>query len=126
MTDSDEPESREADSAEADEGSIASITPDVMGVLNDRGFFSALDDLFCPEEQGREAAKCQRNFEISKEILRKLEIPKMHIDDAIEVLHEQGACCDCEILYNVAEESRLKARYWKARYQERHGEPETK
>jgi hypothetical protein len=29
------------------------------------------------------------------------------------VLRAQGACCDCEVLYNVAESSRLKAEYWK-------------
>ena len=27
----------------------------------------------------------------------------------------KGGFCDCEILYNVVEESRLKAEYWQAR-----------
>lgn len=26
-----------------------------------------------------------------------------------------GGFCDCEILYNVAEESHFKSKYWKAR-----------
>ena len=38
------------------------------------------------------------------------------IADVLAVLQSRGACCDCEVLYNVAEESRLKARYWKAEY----------
>jgi len=33
----------------------------------------------------------------------------------IEVLNANGASCDCEVLYNVAEESRFKSEYWKAR-----------
>jgi hypothetical protein len=32
-----------------------------------------------------------------------------------------GGCCDCEILYNVAGESRLKSRYWKAEAGHRQG-----
>jgi hypothetical protein len=28
---------------------------------------------------------------------------------------QQGGFCDCEILYNVAEQSRLKAEYWMAK-----------
>jgi hypothetical protein len=35
--------------------------------------------------------------------------------DVLAVMRLNGGCCDCEILYNVAEESRLKAKYWKAR-----------
>ena len=27
----------------------------------------------------------------------------------------QGGFCDCEVLYNVLDESRLKAEYWTAR-----------
>jgi len=34
------------------------------------------------------------------------------VRDVLDVLRSQGACCDCEVLYNVAENSRLKARYW--------------
>ena len=37
------------------------------------------------------------------------------VADVPGVLRFSGACCDCEVLYNVAEESRLKSRYWKAR-----------
>ena len=37
------------------------------------------------------------------------------IADALAVLKSKGACCDCEILYNVAEKARLKARYWQSK-----------
>ena len=35
--------------------------------------------------------------------------------DVFHVLMDKGGYCDCEILYNAAEESRLKAEYWRAR-----------
>ena len=41
------------------------------------------------------------------------------VDDILAVLTSRGACCDCEVLYNVAEESRLKAQYWSSRNLER-------
>jgi hypothetical protein len=40
------------------------------------------------------------------------------LEDILAVLHSLGGCCDCEILYNVAEESRLKSEYWIARARE--------
>jgi hypothetical protein len=40
------------------------------------------------------------------------------IEDVLAVMRFSGGCCDCEILYNVAEESRLKSEYWKARLKE--------
>jgi hypothetical protein len=116
MNDSDELDSREEDS-------IASITPDVMTVLSDRGFFAALDDLFCPIQEGSEAAKCKGNFETSKAILRKMEFPEEAIEDVVAVLHTQGACCDCEVLYNAVEESRFKAKYWKAQVKDSGRDP---
>ena len=35
------------------------------------------------------------------------------LKDMFAVMRAEGACCDCEVLYNVAESSRLKAEYWK-------------
>jgi hypothetical protein len=37
------------------------------------------------------------------------------IREILLVLASRGGCCDCEILFNVAEENRLKSEYWKAR-----------
>jgi hypothetical protein len=50
----------------------------------------------------------------------------MDCDDIADVLaapHWRGACCDCEVRYNVAEESRLNAKYWKARFAELQPDP---
>ncbi len=35
--------------------------------------------------------------------------------EVLQVLQLRGAHCDCEILFNVAEDSRLKSGYWKSR-----------
>jgi len=37
------------------------------------------------------------------------------IAEILEVLGTNGGHCDCEILFNVAENSRLKSEYWRAR-----------
>ena len=54
-------------------------------------------------------------FENSLKILRELRMDSDDIDDIIAVLHSKGGCCDCEVLYNVADESRLRTQYWKAK-----------
>jgi hypothetical protein len=46
--------------------------------------------------------------------LRSLDFEETSIGEAIEVLRSRGACCDCEVLYNVVEASRLKEEYWLA------------
>jgi hypothetical protein len=38
------------------------------------------------------------------------------ISDVLAVLRSKGGCCDCEVLYNGAEEGRLKTKYWKSRH----------
>ena len=38
--------------------------------------------------------------------------------DVFHVLMARGGYCDCEILYNAAEASRLKTEYWQARAEE--------
>ena len=98
-----------------DDELVNDITPNVLAVLGREGFFQRLDDHFCPAEASQKRVRCQGSFEISIGILRDIGVDEEHIQDVIEVLHANGACCDCEVLYNVAEESRLKSEYWIAR-----------
>ena len=35
------------------------------------------------------------------------------MEEVFDVLRSQGGFCDCEVLYNVSESSRLKATYWR-------------
>jgi hypothetical protein len=98
-----------------DDELVNDITPNVFAVLGREKFFERLDDRFCPIDASQKRSLCQKSFEISTSVLRDIGFDSEEIRDVIEVLHANGACCDCEVLYNVAEESRLKSGYWKAR-----------
>jgi hypothetical protein len=95
---------------------VNDIAEDVLGVLRKERFFERLDDIFCPEESGQVRASCGQSFAHSTGILREAGMDSDDIDDVLAVLRSKGGCCDCEVLYNVALESRLKAKYWKARH----------
>ena len=56
--------------------------------------------------------KCYHDFRFTKKILKNY-FKEVDIQKFIEFCKNNGGYCDCEILYNVAEESRLKAKYWK-------------
>jgi hypothetical protein len=95
-----------------------SIAEEVIAVLEGHRFFALLDDLYCPTDPTMSERKCGHSYATSIEILKTLGMDSEEIADVLAVLKSRGGCCDCEILYNVAEESRLKAAYWKARYRE--------
>jgi hypothetical protein len=98
-----------------DEELIADIEPDVMMVLEKSGFPRALDLAFCPRFPWQRAAQCHGDYRVSKSLLPKHGFaPEEHFD-VFHVLMARGGWCDCEILYNAVEESRLKARHWQAR-----------
>jgi len=94
---------------------IASITPDVMTCLRRALFFERLDDLLCPKDDLRGGKVCGGNYTISERVLKESGFDSDELQDTFNVLRAQGACCDCEVLYNVAESSRLKAAHWKSR-----------
>ena len=96
----------------------ASIADEVIPVLERHGFFALLDNLFSPTDPAVVARKCEHSYASSIEVLKTLGMDPEEIADILAVLKARGGCCDCEIFYNVAEESRLKAAYWKARHSE--------
>ena len=93
-----------------DDELVYDIAPDVLAVLEQERFFERL----CPSDPSQQREKCLGSYEIAIGILHDVGIDSEHIQDVIAVLHSKGACCDCEVLYNVAEESRLKSEYWNA------------
>lgn len=97
-----------------DQELIASIAPDVLGALQQKGFFAALDELLCPASEKSEPQKCSGDFRYAKRALQACGFEQSDSSDVFHVLMEQGAFCDCGILYNVANESRLKTKYWRA------------
>lgn len=100
---------------DSDEELIASITPDVMGTLQGKGFFAALDEMFCPKSSATQAQTCPGDFRNAKKALQLCGFEESDWSDVFHVLMGQGAFCDCEILYNAATESRLKTHYWQQR-----------
>ena len=98
----------------SDSGLVASITLDVMRCLDSQGFFDKLDNLFCPTDTSLQRRRCSGDYEVSKSILTSQGFNEADVEDVCAVLAAQGGSCDCEILYNVAETSRLKAEYWRA------------
>lgn len=93
---------------------VASITSDVLRVLTADGFFEALDDALCPVDDSKPAVPCRHNYENSERLLKELGFETEDLEDIFDVLRSRGGFCDCEILYNAVEASRLKAKYWRA------------
>ena len=93
---------------------IRDITPDVMTCLERVCFFDKLDDLLCPVDPSALPAQCRCDYALSQSILRDCGFRASDLDDIFDVLKSQGGFCDCEILYNAVETSRLKAQYWRS------------
>jgi hypothetical protein len=104
-----------------DEELVASITPDVMAALQGKGFFAALDEMFCPKSSATQAPTCAGDFRYAKQALQPCGFEESDWSDVFHVLMGQGAFCDCEILYNAATESRLKTQHWHRRSHEKRG-----
>lgn len=98
---------------------IQDITPDVLRVLKKAKFFESLDDLMAPKDASQKALECHGDFRITKLVLQQKGFKEdAKIDELFDICHvlmSQGAFCDCEVLYNVSENNRLKSRYWKNR-----------
>ena len=97
---------------------VNGIAPDVLKVLKQIRLFELLDDRFCPTDLAQNASRCAHLFEVTSNILAESGMSGEDIRDVLDVRRSRGACCDCEVLYNVAENSRLKAKYWKNRHAE--------
>jgi hypothetical protein len=94
---------------------VEAIAPHILVVLTRIGFFKALDNILSPSDGSKASRICAGDCAISEELLGKLEFEEADREDIFEVLRSRGGFCDCEVLYNVAEISRLKANYWRAR-----------
>ena len=97
---------------------IADITPDVMRCLVGARIFEALDDVLCPADVSRARRECHGDYRHARTVLLALGFREDELFDVFHVLMARGGYCDCEILYNAVEASRLKAEYWRARAEE--------
>jgi hypothetical protein len=100
---------------DSDDELISSIAPDVMTCLGRCSYFEKLDELLSPEDNSTSVEKCDGSFRLSETILLAAGFDRAEFVDIFAVLHSKGGCCDCEVLYNVAGKSRLKANYWRGR-----------
>lgn len=110
LTPDEDPESIE----HPDEELIAEIKPDVLEALQHRGFFATLDELVYPKDGNSHRQDCSGDFRLSKQVLEMCGFAESDWSDVFHVLMGEGAFCDCEALYNVAPESRLRAGYWRS------------
>ncbi|HET8623735.1 MAG TPA: DUF2695 domain-containing protein [Gemmatimonadales bacterium] len=94
---------------------IDDITPDVMRCLAGAKIFQALDDVLCPADGARPRQECHGDYRHARGVLLNRGFREVELFDVFHVLMAQGGYCDCEILFNVAEVSRLKAEPWRGR-----------
>jgi hypothetical protein len=93
---------------------IAVITAHVMKYLAKWKFFEELDDRLCPADSSKSRERCGGNYAVAEAILSSLGRDAAEFADIFGVLRAQGGFCDCEILYNVSQQNRLKSEYWQA------------
>lgn len=98
-----------------DDELIKSITPDVMKVLFKVGFFEALDEAMAPIDTTQKGESCWGDFRITQRILKEKGFAQTpHNDEIFDICHvlmAQNGYCDCEVLFNIYQKSRLKTRY---------------
>ena len=100
---------------EDDDNYVEHITEDVLTVLIGKRFFEALDEQMCPVDSATRRAQCTGSYALATTVLARLRFDSDDLADILRVLAAKGAHCDCEILFNVAETSRLKTEYWTGR-----------
>lgn len=98
----------------ADNDFIDAIASDVLLALENKRFFQFLDDQMCPSDPRSPRVLCQGTLATSITTLTSCGFDEQDIADVLAVLAARGGFCDCEVLYNVAGESRLRSEYWKA------------
>jgi Protein of unknown function (DUF2695) len=94
---------------------ISDITADVTRCLYGAGIFEALDDVLCPADGSLARRQCHGDYRHARVVLLARGFREDELFDVFHVLMARGGYCDCEILYNAAEGSRLKAEHWRAR-----------
>ena len=84
------PGERPEDAVYPDEDLISSIKSDVISYLSGVGFFTALDDAFCPLDAIRSRQVCSGDFRCSKAILVACGVPESDFFDVFHVLMSEG------------------------------------
>ncbi len=87
----------------------------VRELLVKKNFFERLDDRLCPKDSSQSRTWCQGGFELAARILSEAGMKEEGIQQVLQAFVASGSECDCGVLYNSPQQSRLKTEYWLAR-----------
>jgi hypothetical protein len=104
------PGEQPADLVYPDDEHIEGIAERTLDALSKAGVVELLDDVFSPIDPDTAPAECYGDFRHLKQILAQLEFTEQERWDTAHVLMQQGAYCDCEVLFNLAPETRTAQR----------------
>jgi Protein of unknown function (DUF2695) len=90
---------------------IADISADVMAVLQKEGFLERLHNEVLPSDSS--PSTCKNDFTSAIRLLRSFGHDEADIEDVLGVMRSKGGFCDCEIVFNVADPSPVREKYWK-------------
>ncbi len=91
------------------------ISPQTLELLTKKKLFERLDDRLCPAESTHARAWCLGGFELTARLLSEAGIEPERIEPILQELAGNGSSCDCGVLFNTAQQSRLKTEYWLTR-----------
>jgi hypothetical protein len=101
--------------ADEDDELVEAIASDVMACLYRIDFLGKLDNVLCADDGSTKNVDCSGDFKHSERLLAASGFDSAELEDIFRVLRSKGGYCDCEILYNAVDSSRLKSQYWKNR-----------
>jgi hypothetical protein len=93
----------------------AGVSAHTLELLSKKKLFERLDERLCPADSTHARAWCQGGFELTARILSEAGIEPEQVEPILQELAANGSSCDCGVLFNAAQESRLKTEYWLAR-----------
>src|SRR5665213_2483889 len=97
-----------------DEDLLGDITPNVMACLKRERFFERLEARVFPDSPDRRSL-CDHTFSNAAALLAEYGHDENAQEDIFAVMRSKGGFCDCEIIWNVAEDSPAREAYWRAR-----------
>ena len=95
-----------------EEVSVEEIAPYVIGSLRREGFFEKLESMVFPTGV-IDNKVCDGTYAISIRILTESGFDEEDQLDLLAVAQSMGGFCDCEIVLNVDEDSKVRADYWR-------------
>jgi hypothetical protein len=90
-----------------DSGLFVQIGDDIIADLARARYFALLDDRLCPADSSQSRRVCAHSFAGSISVLRDLPVDLYDIERILNFFRAQGARCDCQVLTQLAPDSRF-------------------